>query len=218
MTILALDLKRALSGIENAIGIAYETPIVSALVNFRRVVNKPLTKVGVLYRKPFKEFVEKQTLFCFKERIEIKGIEIGDDTSNYQNMIASALQTLLKEEKVDAIWVANDNVLLKPELLGNVWLPAIKNKKVPLIVGVEALVKPELNFGTFAVIPDPAALGEQAAEIIFDLKADDWEHSGIVIYPAISMYSVLNFKKATEITNMQYLKTYEVSKVLNGKK
>ncbi|MDO5576821.1 MAG: hypothetical protein Q4F84_07050, partial [Fibrobacter sp.] len=61
---------------------------------------------------------------------------------------------------------------------------------------------------------DPAALGEQAAEILFDLKLDNWEHDGVLIYPAISMYSVLNFKKAATLVNEKNLKTYEVSKVL----
>jgi ABC-type uncharacterized transport system substrate-binding protein len=149
-----------------------------------------------------------------KEKISIKGIEIDEDTSKHQTEVADALQTLLKKEKVEALWIANDNVLLKPDLLGNVWLPALKKNKVPLIVGVEALVNPKLNFGTFAVIPDPVAIGEQAAEIIFDLKADDWEHSGNEISPAISMYSVLNYKSAIEFANKQNLKTYEVSKVL----
>ncbi len=153
-------------------------------------------------------------VFCLKEKIEIKGFEIDEDTSKHQIEIGNALQRLLKKEKVDALWIANDNVLLRPDLLGNVWLPALKKNKVPLIVGVEALVNPKLNFGTFAVIPDPVALGEQAAEIIFDLKAEEWEHSGIEIYPAISMYSVLNYKSASEIADKQTLKTYEVSKVL----
>jgi hypothetical protein len=218
VTILALDIQRAVSSFANVNGIAYETPLVTALVNFRRVINRPITKIGVLYRKPIKEFVEKNTRFCVKEKFEIIGIEIDEDTSKHSNEIAKALQNLLKSEKVEALWIANDNVLLKPELLGNVWLPALKKNKVPLIVGVEALVDPKLNFGTFAVIPDPVSLGEQAAEIIFDLKADNWEHSGIVIHPAISMYSVLNLKGATEIADKQNLKTYEVSKVLNGKK
>jgi hypothetical protein len=215
VTILALDVERAVSGIPNVNAVAYETPIVTALVNFRRVLNRPLGKVGVIYRKAYRELVEKHRRFCSKENIEIKGLEISDDGVKHKIEITEALKTLLKKEPVDALWVANDNVLLKPELLGNVWLPALKKNKVPLVVGVEALVNPKLNFGTFAVIPDPVALGEQAAEIIFDLKSDDWNHSGITIHPAISTYSVLNIKKATEFTDLEKLKTFEVSKVLN---
>ncbi|HMA64030.1 MAG TPA: hypothetical protein VKO63_02485 [Chitinispirillaceae bacterium] len=215
VTILALDVQRAVSGIPNVNAIAYETPMVTALVNFRRVLNRPIDKVGVVYRKAYQEFVEKQSRYCRKENIEIKGLEIGDDVGKHQIEITEALKTFLKKDPVDALWILNDNILLKPELLGSVWLPALKKNKAPLIVGVEALVNPKLNFGTFAVIPDPVALGEQAAEIIFDLKFDDWNHSGVMIHPAISTYSVLNVKKATEFTDLNNLKTFEVSKVLN---
>ncbi len=215
VTILALDVPRAVSGIPNVNAISYETPMVTALVNFRRVLNKPIGNVGVIYRKAYREFIDKQSRFCRKENIEIKGLEIGDDTGKHPAEITEALKALLKKEPVDALWIVNDNILLKPELLGNVWLPALRKNKAPLIVGVEALVNPKLNFGTFAVIPDPVALGEQAAEIIFDLKFDDWNHSGVMVHPAISTYSVLNMKKATEFTELEKLKTFEVSKVLN---
>lgn len=214
VTILALDVQRAVAGIEKVNAIAYETPMLTALVSFRRVFSKPVNKVGVLYRNPLKEFIEKHTRYCAKENISIIGIEVSDNTSKIQLDIASALQNLIRTENVDALWIPNDNVLLKPEFLGNIWFPALKKKKIPLIVGVEALVNPELNFGTFAVIPDPVAMGEQAAEIIYNLKADDWQHSGIMIHPAISMYSVLNLKKAYEIAAKEDFKTYEVSKIL----
>lgn len=217
LTILALDVERAVSGFANVNAIAYETPMVTALVNFRRVLNKPISKVGVIYREAFRAFVDNHTRICNREKIEIKGIKISDETKKHENEIEDALATLLKKEKVEALWIANDNVLLKPELLGNVWLPALKKNKVPLVVGVEALVNPKLNFGTFAVIPDPVALGEQAAEIIFELKDNDWKHYGIKIHPSISTYSVLNIKSALEFNDMDNLKIYEVSKVLNGK-
>ncbi len=214
VAILALDLQRAVAGIDNVNAIAYETPMVTALVSFRRVFKKPVNKVGVLYRNFLKGFIEQNIRYCAKERIDINAIEISDDTSKIQLDIASALQTLIKNEKVDALWIPNDNVLLKPEFLGNIWIPALKKKNIPVIVGVEALVDPKLNFGTYAVIPDPVAQGEQAAEIIYNLKADDWQHKGVKIYPAISMYSVLNLKKAYEIADKEDFKTYEVSKIL----
>lgn len=215
VTILALDVQRAVADIPNVNAVSYETPMVTALVNFRRVLDKPIENVGVIYRKAYNEFVEKQARFCRKENIVIKSREISDDPDRQKTELSEALKTLLKQDPVDALWIVNDNILLKPELLGSVWLPALKKSKVPLIVGVEALVNPKLNFGTFAVIPDPVALGEQAAEIIFDLKFDNWSHRGIMIHPAISTYSVLNVKKATEFTNQNKLKTFEVSKVLN---
>ena len=68
VTILALDVQRAVSGIENVNAIAYETPMLTALVSFRRVFSKPVDKVGVLYRNPLKQFIEKHTHYCAREK------------------------------------------------------------------------------------------------------------------------------------------------------
>jgi len=220
VTIFALDVKRAVAGLDNrAQCIAYETPLVTAIVNFRRVLNKPITTVGVVYRKAFEEFVGRHTEYCRKENITVKSVLIGDDASAHKKEIAKALQQLVKKDRVQAFWVPNDNVILKPELLIGVWLPMFTEQKVPVIVGVEALVKPEINFGTYAVIPDPVAMGEQAAGLILDLKDDDWKFYSTVVYPAISMYSVLNLKKAILVNDAKNINVNEVTKVLmEGKK
>ena len=219
VAILALDIKRAVYGLENVGGIAYETPMVTALVNFRRVINQPVESVGVIYRKAFQEFITKHAMYCKREKITVKSIMISDDTSSHKKEISRALKQLVKKERVQVFWVPNDNILLKPKLLVKVWLPLFTGHKVPVVVGVESLVKPELNFGTYAVIPDPKALGEQAADLITDLKDDEWNFHQIVIYPAISMYSVLNMKKATLIKDVKSINVDEVNKVfMEGKK
>jgi hypothetical protein len=220
VTIFALDVKRAVSGLDSrAQCIAYETPMVTAIVNFRRVMNKPITSVGVVYRKAFEEFVTRHTEYCRKENIAVKSVLIGEDPSAHKKEIARALEQLVKQQHVQAFWVPNDNVILKPELLIDVWLPLFTKQKVPVIVGVEALVKPEINFGTYAVIPEPVAMGEQAAGLILDLKDDDWKFYSTVVYPAISMYSVLNLKKAVLVNDVKNINISEVTRVLTeGKK
>lgn len=218
VAILALDIKRAVADIGDVHAIAYETPMVTALVNFRRVINKPVATVGVVYREAFEEFVTQHTEYCKKEKIAVKSILIGDDASSHQKEISKALKQLVKKERVQAFWVPNDNILLKPELLMEVWLPLFSAQKVSVIVGVESLVKPELNFGTFAVIPDPVAMGEQAAGMIADLKDEDWKFDSTVVYPAISMYSVLNLKKAVSVADVKSINVNEVTRVLSEKK
>jgi hypothetical protein len=219
VAILALDVKRASAGIEKAQCIAYETPMITALVNFRRIMNQSLETVGVVYRKPFEAFVARHTEYCKKEKIIVKSIMIGDDASVHKKEISKALQQLVKKEHVQAFWVPNDNILLKPELLMDVWLPFFNKQNTPVIVGVESLVKPEIDFGTYAVIPDPQAMGEQAAGLIIDLKDQNWKNDNTVIYPAISMYSVLNLKKAALIVDVKNINMNGITKVFtDGKK
>ena len=99
-----------------------------------------------------------------------------------------------------------------------VWLPFFATHKVPVIVGIESLVKPELDFGTYAVIPEPRAMGEQAAGLIIDLKEKNWKSDGAIVYPAISVYSVLNMKKAVQITDAKSINFNEVIRVLTDEK
>ena len=90
---------------------------------------------------------------------------------------------------------------------------------MPVIVGVESLVQPEINFGTYAVIPDPEAMGEQAAGLIIDIRDQNWKSDGTVIYPAISMYSVLNFTRAALIVDAKNINMNGITKILmDGKK
>jgi hypothetical protein len=218
VAILALDVKRAIFGLENVQCIAYETPMITALVNFRHIINQSLETVGVIYRRPFAEFMERHIKYCNKEKIMIKSIMIGDDASAHKKEIAKALDQLIKKEHIQAFWMPNDNILLKPELLMDVWLPVFGKKNLPVIVGVESLVKPEINFGTYAVIPDPEAMGEQAAGLIADIRDQNWKNDQTVIYPAISMYSVLNFSKAELIIDAKNINMNGITKILRDEK
>jgi hypothetical protein len=75
---------------------------------------------------------------------------------------------------VDAIWVLNDNALLEPELIAKGWLKMLHKTPVVVVVGVGSLVDTRLHFGSFAVLPDHAALGVQTANLIFRLAERGW--------------------------------------------
>jgi hypothetical protein len=214
VTLMASQMELAIDGLANVQGIAYETPMVTALVNFRSLIGQPINKVGVLYRGIFERFVKQHTEYCKKEKIEVKSILIGNETKSHKQEIGNALQQLIRKDKVEVVWIPNDNILLKPEILGEIWIPTFIKCKIPVIVGVESLVKPELNFGVYAVIPDPKALGEQAAGIIFDLENSGWQFDRTLVYPPLSVYSVLNMKKAESLPNASKININEVTKIL----
>jgi hypothetical protein len=83
---------------------------------------------------------------------------------------------------------------------------------------VETLVNPALQFGTYAVLPDPQALGEQAAHLLSQLMDNNWQFSETKVFPPISVYSVLNMEKAGRITDEKKMNLEEVTKVLRKKK
>lgn len=60
----------------------------------------------------------------------------------------------LERARLDAIWLPNDNALLSPRFLANVWLPYVSRLGAPVVVAVPSLVNEHAEFGTFAAIPD----------------------------------------------------------------
>lgn len=215
ISILAQNTKSAISIFDNAVGIAFETPIVTSLVKFRAIINKPMKRVGLVYRKSFEESVIQHTVYCENEKIALSGVLLGDKPGEYKKEICNALHMLVKKNRIQALWIPEDTTILKPELFTEVWLPFAAKNNIPVIVGIEYLVNPDLKFGTFAVIPEPRATGEQAAGIIFNLMENGWKINGVNVYPTISVFTILNMEKAKTLTDSINLD--RVHKVLEKK-
>ena len=160
-------------GIQNATGISYEIAGITSFVTLRQLLYQPVEKVGVVYRPWAHRFIADQTLLAATEEIRIIGSQITGE-GNIAREVKRAAYQLLTEEKVDAIWILNDNALLQKQTIANGWLPALKRSLVPVVVNVASLVTTKVKFGSFAVLPDHVELGVQAANIIFDLQDQDW--------------------------------------------
>jgi hypothetical protein len=214
VSIMGVFIKDAISGIKNACGIAYEIPIVTSVVNLRAVLGSSMKKVGVIHREFLNDFIAKNNEFCKMEGIEIIDVSLPNKSDDYKKLIKNNLKTLFKEKNVDVLWVPNDNVFLNIDIIQNVWVPAVKKEKKPVVVGVELLVNPKLEFGTFAVLPDHVALGSQAAEMIYDIKSDGWKCKENRVDPPLAVYKIINFKQAKEIFNVSDEKMKAVDKVV----
>ena len=180
-----------IKGLGTTSAIRYEIPAVTSILTLRVVTEKPIKKVGVIYRKWMKDFVETNKRYCEAEGIELVAMEIGNKEKNFASVVKKKLKAL-KKAKVDALWVLNDNALLNPTVIVKGWQAGLENSKLPVIVGVEKLVASQFNFGTFAVVPDHYPLGVQAAGLIADFLDDDWEVSGSHSEQPISVRKILN--------------------------
>ena len=197
VSIMGVFINLSLKGIKNATGISYEVPIVTSIVSLRAALDRPFSKVGIVHREILKEFLETNKTYCNREGVEIVNYEIPSE-GDVSGKVKKYLKKCMKDDKVDAIWVPNDNNLLNSEMLQEVWLPFASKFKKPIIVGVEVLVNPKFNFGTFAVIPDHKSLGMQAAEKVFDIMDNNWQVESSAIDPPTSVYKVINFKQVKE--------------------
>ncbi len=192
VAVLTSFLRETAGGLDNLTGIVYEVPLVTSLVNLRAILDQPIQRIGVVYRPLFKDFVEEQRKMSSTEGFQLIPIAVsGDDEFE----VRRALTKLTR--RVDAIWVLNDNRLLKRNMLLEGWLPGLAGNRAPVIVNARSLVSREVSFGTFAVIPDHRALGVQAAQLISNLAENEWQVSaaGQFEYP-ISVQKVLDMKFA----------------------
>jgi hypothetical protein len=187
------DIRRDLVG---ATGIAYEVPAVSALVGLRAAVTTPITRVGVLHGAYSRDFVERQRRLAAQEHFEIIPVEVRGTDPSLRD-VRAALRALKNAHHVDALWILNDNKLLKDgRFLLDAWTPALETLGVPVVVGAEPLVNAQAAFGTFGVLPDHAALGVQAANLILDLADDGWRTDEHAIELPLSTISVLDVEQA----------------------
>jgi ABC-type uncharacterized transport system substrate-binding protein len=161
-------LEQSYRGVQNATGIAYEVPGVIQFVKLRSIVSNPVRRVGVVYREPFRSYIERERNLAKMEQVEIVAKEVSREPD--QSALQASLAQLLSADQVDALWVLNDNALLTPELIASAWVPAVNGeRRVPVIVGVPSLLSKNYPVGSFAMVPDYGALGVQTANLVFDL-------------------------------------------------
>jgi putative ABC transport system substrate-binding protein len=190
-------LEESSSRVKNVTGIAYEVPGVTAFVHLRSVVKAPVTRIGVVYRPAFGHFIERQKVLAAREHFELVPMPVPADVS--ADGLLDALRRLMDQSRVDALWMLNDNGLIRDGLfLADTWRLALRDVSLPLLVGVPNLVDPSDPFGTLAVVPDHEALGLQAANLIFDLAENDWSLEGRGIDLPLSVKTIVDMKQARE--------------------
>jgi ABC-type uncharacterized transport system substrate-binding protein len=184
--------------LKRATGIAYEVPGVTAFVNLRSVIGAPVNRVGVIYRPAFRKFVEHQKSLAAKEHVEIVAVAVPSDVTSagLRDVLHDLAEAGRAGGKVDAIWMLNDNGLVRDEeFVDDTWRSELSDAKLPLIVGVSNLVDPNSPLGTLAVVPDHEALGLQAANLIFDLSDNDWQVESHPVELPLSVKTVVDVKQ-----------------------
>ena len=192
--LMASFVEEAQARLWRATGIAYEVPGVTAFVHLRSVIGTPVNRVGVIYRPPFRAFIERQTALAAKEHVELISVSVPNDVTAAG--LREALHNLARKSKVDAVWMLNDNGLVRDaEFVDDTWRSELSDAKMPLIVGVPNLVEPSSPLGTLAVVPDHEALGLQAANLLFDLSDNDWRVEGHPVELPLSVKTVVDIKQ-----------------------
>ncbi len=191
IAVAALFIDQFAKKLKNATAIRYEIPAVTSAVTMRTVLDRPVKKLGVIYREWMDDIFKENRRYCQSEGIELIGIKLPNKSGNMEIRIKRALNRLNK--KVDALWIINDNSLLTSKSIAEAWLPLRKQSKIPAIVGIK-LFMTRFPLGSFAIVPDDYALGAQTAGMIFEIMENDWLLEGIGIQHPLSTRKYINTK------------------------
>jgi hypothetical protein len=214
IALMGILVGEAITGMPNTEAISYEIPIVTSAVHLRSIINAPIKKIGVVHRAFMGNLIEQNRESCLRENIVIINKSLPDNGKFMRFKLKRTLIELLEKERVDALWVPNDNLLLSPSFLTMVWIPQVKKYRKPVIVGIEALANPDLDFGTLAVLPDHVALGVQAASLLLDARKNKWKVRSGAVEPSLSVYKILNFRQARTWYNVPKDRCKEIDKFL----
>jgi hypothetical protein len=212
VSVMASYLQEVVANSTNITGIAYEVPAVTSFVNVRNLISARFTRVGVVRRRAFAPYIEKQRELANQEKFQIVDAIVSDDPSAQE--IANAVEVLRTKGSIEALWVLNDNVLLQQDLIVNGWLNAVNEHPLPVMVGVGALVHSDFHFGSFAILPDHSALGVQVADMIFELEDANWETSEVTIAQPLSVESMVDVQYARRHFGFREEKLASVDRVV----
>lgn len=202
IAVMTSFLEESARGVENLTGIAYEVPGVIQFVKLRSIVARPVRRVGLVYRLPFRAYVVRERQLASMEQVEVVGKEVPRDPE--PDAVRGALTELLDRDRVDALWVLNDNALLSPDLISSVWLPAVNGTThVPVIVGVPSLLGKNYPVGSLAMVPDHVALGVQTANLVFDLADKQWQLVDHAIKLPISIKTLVEVRQVRDNFGLQ---------------
>jgi hypothetical protein len=212
LVVMASFLEELQGELQNTTGIAYEVPGVTAFVNLRSIIERPVRRVGVVHRPHFRRFVARQTVLAATEQVEVVAEEVPADPN--ASDVRRALRALRKIG-IDALWVLNDNALLKDgNFLESAWRPELAMMGVPVVVGVPTLVSIEIRFGTFAVSPDLDALGVQAANVLFEIGESHWNAGGLKVELPVSTVTEVNVRQVRDQFGLREGATRRIDKAI----
>ncbi len=186
--LLSVFVEQDIGRMINVVGIETQVQAVTSLVSLRSLLKHPVRRVGVLYRREIKPFIERQIAQCRSEEIELIALEVVPR----KRKIRAGLKAL-EAQGIDALWIPNDSLLLTRPLIQHAWVPALSRNDLPVVVGIEKFVLEEGFVGHFAVVPDYHALGLQAAEWVIQLEQGQSDGNPIR-YP-VSIRKILNPNK-----------------------
>ena len=166
---------------DNATGISFLPPIVLGVEKLQEQSHKEIQSIGVIHSRSLRKMIIDNSASCILKGISLTMKPVPDrNDPSFSKVFTEALNNM-KKQRVDALWIVEDESLLQLQLVRDVWGPFLQKSGIPTIVNNEALLAAPWNIGTVCIIPDPQQLSSQIGKKIRELQRNNW----IVYSPSI---------------------------------
>lgn len=200
---MALNLNKLLKNNKRIAGIAYEVPGFTVITQFRQILAKPIKKVLVMYRKSeFTDTIKDLKFRLSREKIDLIALNAeakGKDLESINQFLEDNIKTRVSRNKIDAVLVLSDNILLNTKSFGNIWLKKAKTIGIPFLCGIDRFVSREIDFCTYGASPNHESLGEQVAELILAILEDGETPEDLGVEKIISVVKKINLDKVMKL-------------------
>jgi len=193
-------------GLQNASGITFEVPGYTLVTNFRIISKKDFSKVGVFYRSSVsKALIDDAKRLLAKERISLDAVCVDCASKDKiapkdaLKLMSGSLESMISQDKIEAIWLVADNVIVNGENLDKFWLKQVKARNIPIIASLETLASPQIGAAVFTADPDYTQLGIQSASQVVQYYEEGKSSKEIGFEPTISIKSIVNLSVAAQI-------------------
>ncbi|MCU7958143.1 MAG: hypothetical protein KZQ74_02280 [gamma proteobacterium symbiont of Bathyaustriella thionipta] len=159
----------------NTAAIRYETPLPILVSRSRQLIEEPIDKIGVVYRKWMKDFVFGNKNMAHIEDVKLVHYEIENKPS--AQSVRYYFKQMAKED-IDAIWLIDDSYIMNPKFIKSSIEPILREFKKPVLASSETFVKKEVALADFSMTPDSYFLGIQTASVMMDILTQIKESNG----------------------------------------
>ena len=181
--------------LKNATGIRYEIQGVTGLSHLRSLVKNPIQTVGGALQLQF-GFLLQNTKGSLPGRGNRFGwVSIEGENLRQGKRDQTRPGTVDREQRVHALWVLNETAYWKSPHLDWGWFPALRALKARYWWVWNALHWDKVGLGQFAIVPDHTGLGNQAANMIFEIRDAGWSVADFPVRRPYSVNKKINLKK-----------------------
>ena len=200
---MALNLNKLLKNNKKIAGVAYEVPGFTVITQFRQILTKPIKKVLVMYRKSeFADTIKDLKFRLGREKIELIALNAeagGKNIESINQYLNDNISTKVGRNKIDAVLVLSDNIMLNKKSFGNIWLQKAKTIGIPFLCGIDRFVSREIDFCTYGASPNHVSLGEQVSELVLAVLEDGESPEDLGVEKIISVVKKLNLDKVMKL-------------------